>query len=57
MVEIARPDEENIARWKTASKTPDPRDGGVGPIFWSVNLSRRAAYQPPDFRRAAAVPL
>jgi hypothetical protein len=46
----------DIARCKAAAKT---RSDGIG--VWSdlrsVNLSRREAYQPPDFRRAAAVPL
>jgi hypothetical protein len=56
---IARPDQEkiDIAHPHADNKTPDPKRPGAGPTLTSVNLSQRVAYQPPDFRRAAAVPL
>jgi hypothetical protein len=45
------------ARWKTATKPPVLSDRGLVRHLSSVNLSRNAAYQPPDFCRAAALPL
>src|SRR5262249_43361879 len=56
-VMIARPDQEKIDIVRQRQTPRSKRTGGLGPTFRSVNLSRSSVYQPPDLRRAAAVPL